>query len=271
MKYVINSMIYLVFFFKKKALHWLYRLQVLKCTIFPDNIRIISHVSNSPFIVFTFAGMANSGDGGALAMPKIEWKNMCKKCLSGQTVVSIRDVRNSHYLKGLAGQTRSVDKTMKYLKALSQSLCPDATPIFIGSSAGGYAALLYGCLFPSDFEKKILAFSPQVNLRIWPFLQDRRLSASKHADITSLIANADSAKVTVHIGSHNEVDVQQISPLRQLPHIKVHMHDTSSHLIAHALKAKGKLQRCLRNMVEEEHIRDRTGGRQCAARNGHTK
>jgi hypothetical protein len=71
--------------------------------------------------------------------------------------IFIRDLKNNWYVNGLPGVGDTVDEVCQYLTQQIALLNPSKI-IMVGSSAGGFAALLYGSLLKVD---SILAFSPQ--------------------------------------------------------------------------------------------------------------
>ncbi|GGD03529.1 hypothetical protein [Hyunsoonleella pacifica] len=73
--------------------------------------------------------------------------------------IFIRDVQKQWYVEGISATHNSPDKLLKLLKELTQGY-----KIFtLGSSAGGYAAMLYGGLLKAD---RVYAFNAQLNLNV---------------------------------------------------------------------------------------------------------
>lgn len=62
------------------------------------------------------------------------------------------------YHRGLNYKTKGIDDSVEYIKKIIK---PYDETIFIGSSVGGYAAILFGCLSGAT---KILAFKPQTDI-----------------------------------------------------------------------------------------------------------
>ena len=105
--------------------------------------------------------------------------NLLKNCKSD--ILFIRDISDAWYNKGLKYLTNDIDTTVIFLKKLTK----DYTDILtLGSSSGGYAALLFGSLLN---VKKILAFSPQSIIpRGYPFNDKINLKGvdNKYFDLT---------------------------------------------------------------------------------------
>ncbi|MBD2580227.1 hypothetical protein [Oscillatoria sp. FACHB-1406] len=94
---------------------------------------------------------------------RFEWKRNIPK--SYAKVIFLRDVFKQWYLEGINGEINSIEKLAEFLKQESQGL----DIICIGSSAGGYAATLFGALLNA---KKVFNFSGQFSLI--PYLETER-------------------------------------------------------------------------------------------------
>lgn len=75
-------------------------------------------------------------------------------------ILHTRDYHNRWYLTGIANISTDVDSTVKFF---NKYVGKYNRIVFIGSSMGAYAALLYGWLVSHD-NKEIHAFVPQVKL-----------------------------------------------------------------------------------------------------------
>lgn len=77
--------------------------------------------------------------------------------------IYLRDMNHNWYLNGLEGIGNSVDEVKEFLSQKSKEY--EAPYVLsLGTSAGGFAALLYGSLLQVD---EILAFSPQTFMNRW--------------------------------------------------------------------------------------------------------
>lgn len=102
--------------------------------------------------------------------------------------IFIRDIYKEWYLRGISAKYNNIEKVYMLLKELSQGY----KVVTVGSSAGGYAAVLFGCLLKAE---KVFAFSAQFNLTDW--LAKRNilnssevLEQNQYIDITSKIVNS---------------------------------------------------------------------------------
>lgn len=93
-----------------------------------------------------------------------EWKkNICPGI---KKAIFLRDVKKQWYLEGINKNINSIEKLFDFLLDETQ----DLQVICVGSSAGGYAATLMGCLLNAV---RVFSFSGQFSLT--PFLQDPQL------------------------------------------------------------------------------------------------
>lgn len=84
-----------------------------------------------------------------------EWYNT--RHLNAGTHVFVRDVRKQWYLSGINSEVNTIDALLCFLSKLTVG----KSVICVGASAGGYAAILFGCMLGAE---SVFAFSPQINL-----------------------------------------------------------------------------------------------------------
>ena len=98
------------------------------------------------------------------AKNRYEWrKNICPGI---KKAIFLRDVKKQWYLEGINKNINSIEKLFDFLLGETQGL----QVICVGSSAGGYAATLIGCLLNAV---RVFSFSGQFSLL--PLLQDAQL------------------------------------------------------------------------------------------------
>lgn len=78
-------------------------------------------------------------------------------CLKARKVIYVRDIYKSWYVTGINTRVNSVDKLIDLLKQEIQGM----QIITVGSSAGGYMAVLMGCKLKAEY---VLCFSAQFTL-----------------------------------------------------------------------------------------------------------
>jgi hypothetical protein len=88
---------------------------------------------------------------------KFEWKN--NKFSNAKKHIFIRDIHKQWYISGISAK---IDNPYKLIDFLLQETRNFET-YTIGSSAGGYAAILFGSILK---VKRVYAFNPQINLNI---------------------------------------------------------------------------------------------------------
>ena len=94
-----------------------------------------------------------------------EWSHL--KIPNAKKHIYLRDIHKQWYLTGINSQLNSCDKVAEFLLKESKGL----RIITVGSSAGGYAAILFGELLKAE---RVIAFSPRIELL-------SRLELSSHA------------------------------------------------------------------------------------------
>lgn len=95
-----------------------------------------------------------------LEQDRYEWVNISKNSAiwgRASELIFVRDIYKNWCIQGINGTINSMDKLYERLKTLTEG----REIITVGSSAGGFMAILFGTLLKA---KTIYAFSPQVSL-----------------------------------------------------------------------------------------------------------
>ena len=119
----------------------------------------------SNLLLISFGGIANR-----LPIPVFEFMKSLDQFKTNK--IFIRDFSQCWYTNGIRGVSNNPQDTIEYLKSLKEKYGRNKC-VFIGNSAGGYAALLYGQLL-GDVE--VHAFSPQTfvdSLHRWIYWDKR--------------------------------------------------------------------------------------------------
>ncbi|NJB35394.1 hypothetical protein [Croceivirga sp. JEA036] len=117
------------------------------------NLCVVYFSSNELYYPNTFKAFENS----ILIKNKFEWqRNYLRK---GSKHIFLRDVQKQWYIEGISGTLNSPEKLLSFLKKETNNY----TTFFIGSSAGGFAALHYGSLLGAQ---RIYAFNAQLDLNL---------------------------------------------------------------------------------------------------------
>lgn len=88
---------------------------------------------------------------------RYEWENIAKSPLINKNcarIIFVRDVLKQWYVEGISEKNNSIEKVFELLKKLADGYAIETC----GNSAGGYAAVLFGCLLKA---KKIFTVSGQ--------------------------------------------------------------------------------------------------------------
>jgi hypothetical protein len=124
----------------------------------------------SSTIVVSFAGHGLKFGG----VPRPEFYNFLTKNFSSIDILLLVDFNCRCYHQGLKGITTNVDETAKYIQDI---ICSYTKVIFVGVSAGGYAAILFGSLLNVN---DVIAITPQTKLKAL-FFDD------SYKDLTNLV------------------------------------------------------------------------------------
>jgi hypothetical protein len=93
---------------------------------------------------------------------KFEWKSSLvdnTRMTINSDFLFLRDSKRRWYLDGICGTSKDLNETVYFLKKECETY---ENVIFMGSSAGGYASILFGSLVEPG---NVLAFTPQTDLK----------------------------------------------------------------------------------------------------------
>lgn len=212
-----------------------------------DDMRDLSPVETYPLAgasgtTVSFAGLLTN-----FGMPQAEFHGTLKDC--GQSLVFLKDFEQMWYQRGLLGLCETRREAAGVLRETLKDMPRPWT--FLGSSAGGYAALFYGALLGAD---RIIAFAPQSLVDFEAFMRytDTRpklMGFDVNDPENDLAAHLAETPVTgqaqVHYGLQNTFDSAQAARLEGLANIGFVRHDTTNHSIARMLRNKGTLLEAL--------------------------
>ncbi|MCC1491535.1 hypothetical protein [Cognatishimia sp. F0-27] len=198
-----------------------------------------THVADAEATVFAFGGMSHG-----LTMPIREFHGQLRG--TACNVVYLKDFHLCWYQKGLLSLTRSRAETLALLADRFGDL--PRPWIFVGSSAGGHAALFFGHAMTAD---RVVAFGPQTYVDQAVFAGNRPKLAHEtgfdfddpendlhdHLQGTRKIADA----VIVYAGRH-ETDRQHARRLAAIDGVQLMEIDTNQHAVAAVLRAQGQLK-----------------------------
>jgi len=176
--------------------------------------------SNLAVIYFSSNGIYNPNDEETFKneiMSKNKFEYYKTRIRRASKHIFIRDVLKQFYAKGINKNIDSIDKVVDFLKTETEGM----EVITIGSSSGGYSALIAGILLNA---KAVFAFSPIISiyedlnteeiLKSFKFVYEGRnySNCSKYYNISKLV---DESKVPImyFYPQDSEFDVRQFSCL----------------------------------------------------------
>jgi tetratricopeptide (TPR) repeat protein len=167
--------------------------------------------------------------------------------------IFLRDINRHWYFGGLPGTTDSVQGTVELLR---EKISGYEQVVFLGSSAGAMAAILYGELLEVD---KVIAFAPQTVLsplkeqqlgdqRWLGFLQQFRTTVTtpEYLDLTNLAPIKTS--IDIHYAAGDKLDQSHAERLNG-EYLQHFAHDCDGHFVALHLRDNGQLGDILDNAL----------------------
>lgn len=160
---------------------------------------------NNTELIISFAGNALVYGG----VPQLEFVNSLNKIYPNCDKLFYLDKTSRFYINGIQTISKSIEETTQYI---SSKIKDYKKVCFIGTSAGGYASILYGSLLNIDY---VLAFIPQTNLEIRKNIFDK--DNIKYINLKNYINNKTKYKL---IGDKNITDNNDIHCIQQCDNIK---------------------------------------------------
>jgi len=192
--------------------------------------------------IISFGGMLSS-----LGMAPKEFMNSLYG--KGVNLLFIKDFQQCWYQQGLLGISNNIDETVEFIRQiLPQNQHHIRT---VGTSAGGFAALLFGALLGAD---KILAFGPQTIVNKKTFNKFKSVDSrekdmgddGRYLDLVKLLGSINYAgEAHLHFAGENKIDSAAAERLRDFSSVHLHPYKTNNHNIAGWLKRDGKLDEVL--------------------------
>jgi hypothetical protein len=127
-------------------------------------------IGNNNKIIISFSGFGN----GLGTIPQLEFVNFLEKNFNNYTRHFYLDKYKLWYHKGIIGISTNINDTLIYLKGIINNY---EEVIFLGSSAGGYAAILFGSLLNVN---KVIAFIPQTIINLQKDIDNKYLNLKKY-------------------------------------------------------------------------------------------
>jgi len=203
--------------------------------------------NNSETLLIIFAGYA-----GEIAMPVFEFFNVLKKHPTDK--LFIRDLNRKWYLNGIDTTLDSVAEITNFINQKKKSYKNIVT---LGTSMGGFAAILFGTLVKADV---ILAFSPQTFVdrffRYWysDFRWEKDikparsncLKSEKFFNMYRLIKKSNLKNtVNIYYSNNEKLDSIHANFLKKLNTVNLHSYNFGDHLLIKEMRDNGDLDKIL--------------------------
>jgi hypothetical protein len=222
---------------------------------------VVDLAPDSDTLLVAFGGLA-----GHIGMPPFEFFRV-----SGQLGVKrafVRDTARAWYHHGVAGVGGSIDEVARKLGRLLVTI--DASrSVFVGASAGGYAAMLFGRLLQPD---EVLAFSPQSLIDVarleaagdtrysrWLRRADRtRGLDGRWIDLAARLAEdpvPPGTTMQVHYCDRFALDAFHAERFGGIPGVSLHAHMHGKHGLIRSLRDSGELTDLLMGATRAERSR----------------
>jgi len=117
-----------------------------------ENNSVIEIIKDAQILVVSFSGNGLNNIGN---LPTFEFKNFLTSTFPSISLLFLKDNNVAWYNKGIENISSDVESTLIFLR---KKISAFEKVIFIGSSSGGYAAILFGSLLNVNM---VIAFRPQ--------------------------------------------------------------------------------------------------------------
>ncbi len=159
-------------------------------------------------------------------------------------VVFVKDFAQVWYQQGLKGISGTRSETADFLLETFEDL--PRPWIFIGNSAGAYAAIYFGQKINAD---RVVAFSPQTLVDRKTFIHFSGVLPRSRSffpdddenDLLYTLGKSAKPEVEIHYGTRNPTDRGQAHRVSGIEKVTLCQVDTRQHIVSRTLKNKGKL------------------------------
>ncbi len=201
-------------------------------------------------LIVTFGGIM-----GKLPFPIFEFWNSLGDLDCDR--VFIRDCAQCWYQKGFFKHTSSIEDSIKFLKILIQKF-DYKNVVFIGNSAEGYAALLFGNILNIS---KVLAFAPQTFISKWLrfYYRDKRWKNEirvgqlygnrMYFDLHRILRNSSVTENVIYYSVEDYLDAAHAKRLNGFSNVKLINVEKGGHNVIKVLKDNGELINLIQSIL----------------------
>jgi len=172
--------------------------------------------NNDCLVCFSSNGLyfpnTNERLDAVIKQDKYEWESIIHK--KYKRIIYLRDIYKQWYVKGINEEFDSIIK----VKELLSELTAGYKCTFIGSSAGGYAATLFGELLNAD---KVFNFAGQFDIRLASTCRDKNLLVHATEDKQYFNISKTKKQNFYIYPTLSPVDQEQYNLIKNNPNVKV--------------------------------------------------
>jgi hypothetical protein len=182
--------------------------------------------------------------------------------------ILLRDPKELFYLDGVEPDAPGFDALLAKLQSEMTRLSPEST-VAIGTSAGGFAAILFGHLLRVD---EVHVFGPAIHATPWSVIRsgDFRhpvqhwlgfilsgirlpLAVRRYTDLRSVLKEWNGrTSYTIHVCEQFPRDVKAAEYLADSPHVEIRRYPCRIHSVANYLARKRKLNQIFQGEQKRE-------------------
>ncbi len=211
---------------------------------------------NSDITLTVFGGL-----GHQVGQPMFEFRKILKPL--NMNLLFFKDIKRGWYHHALTGFGATLPEKAEFVTELLETI-PSNRRLFLGSSAGGFAALMFSRLVPDVSD--CLLFGPQVFIdrhtrnvlsdHRWPKLIDQ-IQAERYLNVVD-IAHKPQCRTRLIVGDNCIIDMHHALFARGYIPLDIHVLTKGGHNPAGELKSAGILADVLSEFRDGETISDRT-------------
>ena len=203
----------------------------------PDGALIVWERENSSHLYYVFHGMA----GGLGIQPLTVLR---ETGLIHNNLILLKDYYRFFYQAGLNPEITDVDSVIARLRRCREELPHVRQTFCCGPSAGGYAAILFGCYLQVDV---VYAFAPVTRINLddlkkYGGRKDVERIPEQHRDLALLLAqhNGRTRYKLFYCDGHGR-DRTYAERLKNLPGVELCPQPGTTHNVIHAINESGRL------------------------------
>lgn len=212
--------------------------------------------SDSPVLAITFGGLVMRMG----LIPPFEFFRILSDSAAAKKLF-IRDHQQAWYHKGVRGAAADIEGLERAIRSIVAEVNPAKT-VMLGTSAGGYAALLFGRLLAVD---EVHAFSPQTfispGLRSqygderwperWPALVNSDAYQREYGDLCELYRRIPSqeTRFVIHYSGGDRLGGIHAERLGDWSEVELRKYEMEGHNVVVHLRERGELQQLLRGLL----------------------